>query len=295
MYEYMVGTHFINKISSLSPVFVSTYGIYKKTQPIRGTSTLSTLVRLGEDFSTACTESKNLSLLIQHIKGRPLYSYLFHRNFVERDAANMFYMVYQALSTFSTIFTHYDLHAGNIMILKLSAPIEYVYEGVTFRSIYIPKIIDYGRSFFDNKGISKGGLNSNDIYQEICSKCTECGKSVGFKYFKPPEIHWHMDCSIKNESHDLQLLSRIYGGKVLPEGPLKRVIADVVYGKGLPDGQDPTYGTIENLGHEKDRILNVHDAKDRLEKIITPNIDLYPNIMGRLTIYKDKPMIFERL
>jgi dimeric dUTPase (all-alpha-NTP-PPase superfamily) len=293
LYEYIVGMHFINNISLQFPVFVSTYGIYQKIKFLTDVSEIVESLRpLGEDFPTACAKSKYLSILTQYINGAPLNKYLSLPKFNTRHLTNMLYMIYQALSSMSKQFTHYDLHAGNVIIIKLSGAIEYVYhdEGVTFRSAYIPKIIDYGRSFFDN-----GTLSSRDIYEKVCQECHNCGRDVGFTYFNYPGLHWHVDSYAKNESHDLRLLYRISISNIVLESPLKEILDTVVYGKGLLRRQKPHQGTIENLGHEPSRILNIHDAKDRLEKIITPNIDLYPNIMGRLTIYKDRPMEFVRV
>jgi len=299
MYEYMVGIHFINKMVRHYPVFLFTYGIYTRTRDITHISQLKTDLTLqGTNFDVACRQSDMLSLLIQHVEGKTLNDMFPNTLFIVYDLSRMLFIIYHALSCLSKQFTHYDLHTGNIMIMELSAPIEYVYhdEGVSFISNFIPKIIDYGRCFFDN-----GEMSSNDVYQEICAtpSCNsyrwKCGAEKGFGWLNPTPRQFAVDSTVKNESHDLLLLSRI--NQVFTLNGLTPYVPNLVYGQGLPPTQSH-YGTVENLQSVVSRVTNVHTAKELMKSYITNiplNRPLTQPIMGRLHIYKDTPMEFERV
>jgi hypothetical protein len=96
---------------------------------------------------------------------------------------------------------------------------------------------------------------------------------------------------VKNESHDLLLLDRI--NRVYTDNKYKPYIPNLVYGKGVTPDEAPN-GTVEQLTSPVGHVANVHSAKDKLKSYIQPSYTSRP-IMGRLHIFKDKPMEFESL
>ena len=213
--------------------------------------------------------------------------------FIRNDLHKMLFMIYQALSSLAKRFTHYDLHPGNVMIMELDSPVEYIYhdEGVSFTSKYLPKIIDYGRCYFNEE------RNSKDVYLEICStpSCTvdgsTCGKSRGFGWLRPTISRFAVNSAIKNESHDLFLLARI--NTLFEMNNLYPYVPNLVYGQGLPPEQSH-YGTVENLLSPIGQVTNVHSAKDLMKRYLRMN-NISQLVTGRLHIFKDKPMDFENV
>ena len=112
--------------------------------------------------------------------------------FIAHDLIYTLYQIYLPLFYMTKIFTHYDLHTGNIL---LSQPIkdtyiQYIYylphnKIIKFKSKYIAKIIDYGMSYFHDKTQC---INSNVIYNSLCffPQCgtleNKCGNNVGYKF-----------------------------------------------------------------------------------------------------------------
>ena len=88
--------------------------------------------------------------------------------FMNTQLLYILYQVYAPLSMLCDVFTHYDLHAGNVMLYSLgNRYINYHYHypdyNVIFNSQYIVKIIDYGNCFFKDEG----GYNPEDVYKDF--------------------------------------------------------------------------------------------------------------------------------
>ena len=308
MYEYVAGKYFINKMIYYHPIFLYTHGIYHRPFHINPyapkVEDLNKLKLLDEDYNVACKESNKLSLLVQYINGKVIYEAL--PTMDTESIIKILYIIYYTLSALSTKFTHYDLHMGNVIIVDLGTPIEYRFpNGITLRTQYLPKLIDYGRCFFNHK------VNSADIYEKVCreSACNRkidvptvngpnrismrCGSNVGFDYLRKDELldflYDESNSYKKNESHDLLLLYRI--NRWFMVKGRGEFIPQLVYGIGVK-AQD--YGTEENttLGWPN-QVNNVHDAKLALESMLptTP----VPTCSGILHIYDGKPMRFESL
>jgi len=224
LYEYLVGFNYINKMVVSFPCFIETYGFYyynskdawksMKNKNVDSSILQSLILQEKVDFKKACIDSTYICILIQHIQNAmPLMDKITNKNFIYNDLFYIFFIIYQALSSLSKTFTHYDLHANNVLIYKPydNKFIEYHYhnkDGTVnrFYSPYIPKIIDYGRSFFDN-----GEFKSREIYDEICyiEECKpHCGYKYGFSWLNP-KPYIHISSSKKNESHDLRLIHNI--------------------------------------------------------------------------------------
>jgi hypothetical protein len=178
-----------------------------------------------------CAHSDNIALLCEHIRGESLDTML--RNtfgksnryffwgtkpmaFPQNSLHELLYILFQvyfALNSLRKVYTHYDLHLGNVLVYEPENGkyIEYHYNidghEITFKSRYIAKIIDYGRSYFDNQSQSGKFYSNSIMIQNILDidnldtshGCKENGKNNGFE-FMPNK---------KNISSDLLLLSKL--------------------------------------------------------------------------------------
>jgi hypothetical protein len=235
MYEYMSG-QYINDKCKKFPCFLETYGLYKyknerswallrNTPP--STNILPDILELLPeiDLDIACRYSKYLAILIQHIENPiTLSQALKHpdtkNQFFKKMLLPILFQIYAPLAIMKNEFTHYDLHLQNILLYQ--APNEGYFEChyelpdsteedphiIHFKTKYIPKIIDYGRSFF----IKSAEENSQLIYDELCDtySCDPyCGYDKGFGWLTtvpvPSENHY-VNSSKRNISHDLRLL-----------------------------------------------------------------------------------------
>jgi len=325
VYEYLVGIKYVNRILHSFPCFVETYGLYyfdkesnwkimKDKGPVHYSNLKHLLPQANIDYVKACKESKYATILIQHIQhAKGFDTMMKNTTFIKNDLLYSLFIVYHALAFNSKTFTHYDLHTGNVLLYEPvnGKFIEYHYHNkngtvITFFSPYIPKIIDYGRSFFDN-----GNVSSNKIYDKICSvkECDpDCGSKVGMVWLDP-EPYITISSSKKNESHDLRLLYSLKKSIETMNVPTEKtftetekVLHKVVYGISLSK-EDKEYGTKENLKMPSDKIYNVKGAYQALKQVIenpdvvTENQQNYSNMankLGDLHVYFDKrPMKYE--
>ena len=323
MFEYLVG-QYINKKSRVFPCFIETYGWFlyenpntwntmKQNKTITDTSILKTLeiqpaqIRSPSSMEIACTNSKYICILIQHVKeAMSLKSMLANTDFVNNDLLYVLYQIYMPLATLANHFNHYDLHRENVLIYQpiKGKYIQYRYlldngDVVEFKSPYIAKLIDYGRSFFKDEESTNPLTNSSfSIYETICKikKCGKnCGDKVGFGNVVPedfPGSFYYISSSKRNMSHDLRLLHELKNFNNI-KNPVTNKVA---YGVGVKTRSEKHFGTIENVnsGLPK-KIVNVIDAHDALKKEILlkkhrkNNEELYASMVsiGTLTIYQD--------
>ena len=230
-------------------------------------------------------------------------------------------------------FTHYDLHNENVLLYEpeLGKYIQYNYHKTSsvfktekttfFYSAYIPKIIDYGRSF-----VHSSNMNSKKIYKTICAEkaCNPyCGENVGFQWFNP-DSELFISSSKKNESHDLRLLNMCRNDvnsiiKKEEEDPAFKIkdnltllktdeiLQKIEYGVGIEDEKRKGYGTIENLGgkiSDGTKIVNVNLAYKALKRavetsaVMAENKEYYEKTfskLGDIHIYDDgRPMVYIR-
>ena len=158
------------------------------------------------DYERSCMDSKVICLLVQYIDKAPTLTQEFGTMKIS-EVLNVFYQIYFTLSAISSTYTHYDLHSSNVLLYTPVRDkfIQYHYhtkEGVviSFKSCYIVKIIDYGRSFVKPF--------SEKAEKEVCDtdECApDCGSKLGY-YFSDLLKKYSIKSSIKNESHDLRLL-----------------------------------------------------------------------------------------
>ena len=333
MYECYVGK-LVNGFAKQIPCFVETYGQYEyKTDAYRerfqkeksGLSDLKSMLTQHKHYKygNSCKNSINQCVLIQHIKGAASIGDKIYKgttpdhDFIINDFLYAIYQVYFALGGLATIFTHYDLHPDNVILYKPvdGKYIEFHYHlrdrTVSFKSQYIAKMIDYGRSFinYDNK-------SSGEYYKKICAedKCNnededgdedkdeKCGDNSGYGWMEPPLEKWkyYISSSLNNRSHDLRLLNDLWTRMPWHYEPLKssiriRTILKNILGKIKYDGE---FGTPPVVG-KKDingKIEDVVDAEFFIKSAIVmddqkkANDDYYSGMgkLGDLHIYLDK-------
>ena len=338
-YEYLVGK-FLNQQCSYFPCFLETYGLFyykddAKWQHAMDTKVITTNVLKDSldmqtddyDYERMCKEAKHAAIMIQHMKGvRTLGDYLDNSrpqftSVCIRHLIHILYQIYFPLSIMSKKFTHYDLHENNIMLYEpdRSKYIQYHYhmngETVNFKSRFMVKIIDYGRSFFQDDV-----MNSEKIYKSVCKDCIYCGKYDGFGYMdRNDQITRSFICSsMNNPSHDLRLLNIIgRKAKILnvnfvnnkyPEmmSFMEHLFDNTEYGVGLTKSmlkERHIYGTRPNpksgFTQNTTKVNNVIDA----ERLIRDGIPLFTDFneklykgqskLGDIHVYSDgTPMRF---
>jgi hypothetical protein len=237
-YEYLVGLKINETLNLRYPCFVETYGLFKykngsshsqakqnlmgTTDELRNIFLKDNLIKLPNDsHKIACEQSNNLALLIQHIHEPTTLDTLLRQQpkgiadnrIFDVELPFALFQIYYVLNLEKRNFTHYDLHLNNVLMFMPSNNkyIQYHYhmgsDVFSFKSKYMLKIIDYGRSYFNG---------SENIRRTLCNttKCNpDCGKNFGFSWLDPrnknnPYSHY-ISSTISNESHDLRLLSML--------------------------------------------------------------------------------------
>jgi hypothetical protein len=306
VYEFIAG-QFINKLNNYYSCFVETYGLYyyknlenwmhAKITPMISTPNLKKSLDLQTtvyDYKKMCEQSKLAAILIQHLKNAStIHSKMRDHSFIVNELAGVLYQIYMPLAQLSDRFTHYDLHSSNVLLYEpiQNKYIEYHYhltnEVVRFKSRYIAKIIDYGRSYYHST--DPVIINPTDIYDNLCIEPScdqDCGAEMGFQWFDDARSNFYINSKIANKSHDLRLLTIL---KPFLESaniniPLLNVLKKVVYGEGLV-GTDRQYGTESSESGLPNHIKNVSDIEKELRTIIV-DVPLQDKI-GDLHIYTD--------
>ena len=300
MYEYVVGTEYINKLCKRYPCFVETYGLYEyssnatmetmKNNKVNKIQRLKNLKSIPVSWSNACNKSSTLSILIQHLKSpEKLLS-------IKSDELLLYvlFQIYIPLALLSENFTHYDLHQENVLIycpIK-GKHIKYKYHLpngtlIEFCSPYIVKIIDYGRSYFNN-----GTKNGLDIYKEICAQCKKCGNDSGFAWNGPQDSTHYISASTRNVSSDLRLLHILKGLPGIGVG-INILTSKVVFAKkyGTPEIYNSTWiHPTDNINNVKDVLKWIIGYTSVFPDQTTPFLP--ENEIGTLNIYTDKDMEF---
>jgi len=325
-YEYLVGKY-INSIAQKHTCFLETYGLFKyinenayiffknEGDNIPGKTLNNQITRMSETdtqfYNNICEHYKHLCILTQYVKGKTLGYYLWDMvaspefpDIFKYDLLYILYQIYMPLSQLINKFTHYDLHQDNVMLYKPSEDgyLEYHYhlpdnKTTIFRSQYLVKLLDYGRSYY-NEGANN---NSSVVYDKICHTITcnpQCGVDKGFARLGIDRQRKHRVKAVNlisrkpNKSYDLWLLDTIQG-LILSHRDLD-LLKDV-------EGLDLLCYMIEfDNGIEKEsevmKINNVLDAFKSLNDIvntesnITKNRERYSDVkkkIGELHIYTD--------
>jgi len=140
--------------------------------------------------------------------------------FFKYDLFPILFQIYCPLALLKDNFTHYDLHPDNILLY--SAKPDHYFEChyhlpdsteekphiISFKTKFIPKIIDYGRSYFNDDS----GTNSYAIHDALCNISPECdpdcGNAVGFHMLNQVD-RYKNSSSKRNVSYDLKTLKLI--------------------------------------------------------------------------------------
>jgi hypothetical protein len=247
LYEYRVGL-FINSIMHLFPCFVRTYGVYRVSKEgynhlsnssRQGAASSSSQARLDPtpdelrgmltefpDYNVArgCVNPKYIVLVTQFfLNCISLHKFMHSTSssapeLIRTNLLQIFYQIYFALAQLRESFTHYDLHADNVLLypvprvngrqghilFKYGRPGHPNY--LEFRCQFIVKIIDYGRCHY-----SFPGGSSQQDYQDILdsSRCTDRGQFFGFNNLHF-DYYWNgISADRKNETHDLRVLDNV--------------------------------------------------------------------------------------
>ena len=322
MYEYRVG-QFLNKMSLQFPCFVETYKLFKyKTEDdweyVRDNRLIDAIefkkhVKLQNySIKEACESPKYIAILIQHLKGVSTFKDLVVADHpsLNYNFLTLLFQVYFPLKIIKQEFTHYDLHGNNVLLYEPS-PTEYIHyhyhygsRVVSFKSVYVAKIIDYGRSYFRDDA---EGISSSNILDEVChepscnSRLIRCGTNVGFSWLNPP-AQSHILSSVVNRSHDLRLAYSLTNRITRLSNPnitvnIRRIIESIRNQIVYTD----TYGTAEKMVCPVRNICNVINMADKLAiNLFTINVEdmfnqYYPGHikLGDMTIYDDgRPLEF---
>jgi len=326
IYEYLVG-RFINKMALRFSCFVETYGLFfynndDAWDTIKHSTTVSadtlraslTLYPVGDKIKyeliqKSCTDYKHAAILLQEIHNPlSMNKAVKKEEFLRSEILQTMYQIYFPLACICNYFTHYDLHSDNVLLYPLGADkyitFHYTFhskiDGSTrtleFNSQYISKIIDYGRSFFVDKGTTKDkDVNSVIVQKTLCTipECGEnsykCGIKKGYAWLNPSTQTYSSDYFItsnkSNISHDLRLLhdvrytiepSRRSSTKkyAYELGTFMDDLDNIEYGVGIKSASKKAYGTKENreLGFGEDgipyTINNVVDAEHWLYTLL---------------------------
>jgi hypothetical protein len=329
-YEYIVGTLITRSWLTKVPCFIETYASYRyKSEEDWAISQTSAPVELDKilvpiysstfKYGETCDDSRLTCILTQHIKDAATIGEkikLMDVEFIANDLITSLYQVYYALDLYKSKFTHYDLHSNNVL-LYLPVPgkyIKYHYhlaDGsiVIFKSQYIVKIIDYGRSYINEL------VDSKSIYEkDLCTvkKCNldakgeKCGNKSGYRWLEPPADYKNnfICSSLNNQSHDLRLLNDINNALDWKDDELSNMgniymhLEDIL---GLVLYEE-SHGTphVESGNHSVGEIVNVEGAELAIRDIVQydsqkeKNDDYYSSMtkLGDLHIYGDKDMEF---
>ena len=298
-YEYFVGKIINDNFLKKLPCFVETYGLYQYTiaddyKKMRNNTSVNSLQSFLSMFTETsvpplsekkkCLSSIVLCILTQNIKNAKTVKSMLDAGpgrthsevseFVINDLAGCLFQVYFALDDLRDSFTHYDLHYQNVLLFEpvVNKYINYNYIGrdgsaCSFKSKYIVKIIDYGRSFI----ISPTGEGSVTEYQRICAEpfCKpHCGEEVGYYWMNPVNNNPNINsCTTKNNTKDLWLLSILKKYKSVCPLPLVELFDKLNFGDGTQNS---------SVGYPH-RIFNVSDAKSCLSDIINSVVEVQKN------------------
>jgi len=341
-YEFTVG-RCINKIKTCFPNFVYTFDFmnvnpnfkpkimndYNNVADFKANVTVKKVNEgyesQAENIEAGCANNKNSSIWLQWIPNsmsleQVLSSQAFLTN-KNTEAFNILFQIYATLSGLKDIYTHYDLHPGNVAFVPVpegkTILIVYHINGKQYdiNTHFIPVILDYGRSHINCRKFGST-IDSKHFANVGCSitKCrylshpSMCKTNSGLYFerdekgtYSSPLKQFFIIPANKNISHDLRylyLFMRTTSQYQDPKAPVN------IYGsfnkvdeKSWFSGQVPTYsyGVPETsdafgLGFSN-KIKNVHDAIDWLislhSKIYLNNPIVNAPKFGRMNIYPE--------
>ena len=270
LYEFIVGKR-INLFTN-APNILTTLNLYRcnslkdHSNIINSTSTINTqkliksikvIENVDKDVINESCKSPELYALEQlFIPNAVQLSELIEYNeFMKFDLLPVLFQVYSFLRIYQNVFTHYDLHANNELLVEVpnrSFEFQYIDKShtITFKSQYMVKIIDYARSYCQNI--------TEKVYSTVCQQPNcgkDCGTNNGYYWLSNTNKNDHIKSRILNRTDDLHLLDDIRRHYCLNKNPqLKKILSTVYY--------PIQYASPEIIvsGLKKNRIQNVEDA-----------------------------------
>ena len=205
------------------------------------------------DIESGCSNNDRASVLIENIpNGISFDELITDSEFNNNYNYNIFCIllqIYSALYALREIYTHYDLHSGNIMYMKSPNIIKIVYninnsEYIIYTK-FIPIIIDYGRSHMNCSKLDSTLITSERFAENACnSKCNPLQNthnceinSLKFnkynnKWFDNSDFYY-INPRVKNESFDLRFINSIM--QVLKQTDIKNRYLQTFNIKNNPD------------------------------------------------------------
>ena len=340
MYEYNVGL-FVNCLNKIYPCFIETYGLYTLKDTYKriyhdldlslsdSDFNLNTdLEQINSiDYNIGCENYQYLSILIQHLKDVKSLPEIYNDDFINNELIQTLFQIYIPLYIVRDYFTHYDLHNGNVLIYepKENHYIEFHYHFkkydeilklggddviISFKSRYMSKIIDYGRSYFNysktffSKFKEADDSNSLKVNEQICNadkcncintkntKC--CGRDHGLNFLNlEKNTTNYVTSRKKNISHDLLLINNFKKHKIWERNSKFDWVKSLVYDKDTGTSELPMSNIYNWILNIKDlakiliSMLNNIEFKEENDKLYLTKTKL-----GDLHIYVNelKPM-----
>jgi hypothetical protein len=146
----------------------------------------------------------------------PLRSHLTKKNFVDKELVGVLFQVYAFLRIYQNIYTHYDLHDENILLIEIpNSTLSFSYidtnpsKHISFNSKYLVKFIEYGRSYCQKV--------TETFRASLCNVYEKCGENKGSQWLSNtldgPLVYLN-DSSV-NRTADLRLLQFIKNENVV--------------------------------------------------------------------------------
>jgi hypothetical protein len=319
-YEYIVGSCCVNKLITKFPLFIRTYGLYSidpvllkglRRKEIAGELLQKHLKPISipapNKYSEICKLHKSIGLSLQYCYDMYTFNGIRRIPNINVELGLALFQIYYTLTQCRNIFTHYDLHIDNVGVVPLPpyTCMKYIYEFVDntgksrtikFTSIYMVKIIDYGRAYFSGTLPNGSRISSPDILDKL-DYIPECNPMYKSGLYIMPE--YFSDMAILNNSHDLRLIHD------LKQDLLK--IPSLAYIAKCGLKYDTDFGTppmddsnTNNIYTVKDAVnvildtISKVDPKTRLS-ILTQSDKMYENrsVLGTIHVFGiNKNMVF---
>ena len=223
------------------------------------------------DIESGCSNNDRASVLIENIPNGISFDELiidpdFNINY-NYNIFSVLFQIYSTLWALRKIYTHYDLHSGNVMFVKLPNTIKIVYNiiGNEYQIFtrFIPVILDYGRSYINCAVLDSTLITSEAYAEKACnsdcnpSKDKHTCENSSLKFYKynnkwfDNSNFYFINPRVKNESFDLRFINSIMTQNVL-DSDIKQKYLQKFNIKNNPEWFDPktknvTYGVKENL------------------------------------------------
>ena len=310
-YEFKVG-QYLNEKALLYPCFIHTYNILllpeKPLQNItkNDVNIMKTLSPEESTIAYTCEKSKSLALMIEYIDSMNTLGHYIDvaEGKIRRvifddivgDIYGMLFQVYFPLYYLQEEFTHNDLHSNNILYYtpfpgsnRYVQLIYHMADGTTisFKSKYIMKIIDYGRSFVKTLSV--------ETIDAVCSEkeCgDDCGKDKGYL-----NVRGKYKTDFYNSLESLEFLIRVkkISLKTASESlKIKEQKKNELFGilKNKVQEKNDSLGKLtnkeyENLENEVDELENEYDKlKNEVDKLKN-EVDKLKNEIFNIINYHD--------